>query len=144
MMTIIKLIKSFGVLLFAALLVLYIGGCTASNGDSVTLESAKWQAESLNGTKLVLSKSITIEFNKKALSVGGFAGCNTYFGSYAARENKLSFSELGATEMFCDNMKTESDFLNALKSVDSYKISGSKLTLYSGGAAVIVFKKSSE
>lgn len=139
--------KSLSVRAFILLLAVFplvVAGCSASNGDSLSLESVKWNAESLNGVKLSLSKSITIEFNKQTLTVGGFAGCNTYFGSYSTRQTKIAIIGLGSTDMYCDNMKTETDYLAALKSADSYKISGTKLTLYSGSTAVVVFKKSAE
>ncbi len=137
----IKTSESILILLVAALFMIQINGCSGSEDDSLSLESVKWKAESLNGTKLTLGKDITIAFDKKTSRVSGFAGCNTFLGIYARNTVKLAFGELASTDMYCDKMQTETEFLAALGSVEKFKISGSKLTLISKEVPVIVFRK---
>ena len=66
-------------------------------------------------------------------TVRGNTGCNSFFGSYALDLYALSFSDIGNTEMACDQpiMDVENAFLNALRNTGSYGLENSMLTLYS-------------
>ena len=63
--------------------------------------------------------------------VGGFGGCNRFFGSYTQQGEDLSFSPLGATRMACPNgiMKIEQDFFSMLAKVRTAGIDTSALVL---------------
>lgn len=74
-----------------------------------------------------------INFNALEKSINGTTGCNRFFGSYNLDLYALSFSDIGATEMACDQpiMDVEGKFLNALYNTGSYTFEKGLLTLYS-------------
>jgi heat shock protein HslJ len=130
---------------FAAMFILFISGCSGSSGNEggTKIYGNEWKLESLNGKSIQLKggKNITIIFNRANGNFKGFSGCNTSFGIYFSGKKNLQLSEISQTEMVCDEMKTESDYMEALKKVDGYKISEDKLNLTSFGNPVAVFKK---
>lgn len=132
-------------LLTALFLVLFINGCSGSkiSTSSDKLEGVEWKLESLNGKTFVLKSgnSITLSFEGTTAKIGGTAVCNKYFGGYTKTDETVVFSGIGSTKMMCDDNLNESDYFSMLGSVDSYKISGGKLTLMSKDKVVAVYVK---
>jgi len=63
--------------------------------------------------------------------VNGFGGCNTFFGGVEYLPgDRIRFSAMGATKMFCPDLEIESAFLEALESADNYTTDGSILKLH--------------
>jgi heat shock protein HslJ len=62
-------------------------------------------------------------------SVVGHAGCNRISSTYKLQDAQLSFGEVIATRMFCEDMPTETALLAALKATAGWRISGSQLEL---------------
>ena len=118
-------------LFLTLLLALALGACgllPQSGGQSAALAGTSWQAISIGD--LVLSPEIrsTIYFEKD--EVNGNAGCNSYFGAYTQQGQKLTFSELGSTMMFCmEGMEQETAFHAALATVTQYRLENGLLTL---------------
>jgi heat shock protein HslJ len=76
----------------------------------------------------------TIEFGADG-SVSGFAGCNTFSGSYTANGSVLTLGPLATTKIGCERPASvvESDYLAALSAVASWEI-GADGRLLLGGA----------
>ena len=92
--------------------------------------SGAYILEELNTTNVTDNKLI-LEFDSKTNKVSGFAGCNRFFGTYSTVGNTISFSELGATRMMCqeDANKIEGRMFKALAEVSSFELSKGKLSL---------------
>ncbi|MBT8256227.1 MAG: META domain-containing protein, partial [Bacteroidia bacterium] len=75
----------------------------------------------------------TINFVALDKTVRGNTGCNSFFGKYSLDLYALSFSEIGSTEMACDQpiMDVENAFMNAMRNTGSYDLENSVLTFYS-------------
>lgn len=85
-----------------------------------------------------------IRFEEGKTRVHGFTGCNRFFGRYEAGEQSLKLSSLGSTRMACPNMDQENKLMDVLSRVDSYRIAGDVLTLYTGDTAVATFMSGTE
>lgn len=137
--------KKYNIIPFflAIFFVLILSGCSGSKVDELKIYGNEWKLENLNGKEIQLKgdKYISIIFNRANGNFKGFSGCNTYFGIYFSGKRNLQLSEISQTEMACDEMKTESEFLESLKKIDGYKISEDKLSLTSFGNPIAVFKK---
>ena len=88
---------------------------------------------------------ITIEFKSAENGITGSAGCNTYFGSYAAAGNNLSIpGPVGVTEMYCMEpagvMEQEQAYLTTLRLAESYEINGDEMRIDCGNQS-LVFKR---
>ena len=105
------------------------------NKQDIQITDRHWKLVELNGQK--------VEYDEKAGNqpylilrpdednkVYGNAGCNGFFGVFKLEEGyRISFSELGATKMYCPNMNTETQFLEVLNTVDNYSLNGDTMTL---------------
>ena len=72
--------------------------------------------------------------------VEGFAGCNTFRGSYTMSGETLKFSPLISTKMFCPAMAVEDNFFRALGRTDRFLIIEDQLYFYSKNVLQGFFK----
>lgn len=71
--------------------------------------------------------TLTLESVSKKLT--GNTGCNQMFGSFTTEQNKISFSGLGMTKMFCEGV-SESAYTKNLEQVASYRFDNDKLSFF--------------
>jgi heat shock protein HslJ len=95
-----------------------------------------WQL--VSGVPLLDGYPITLSI--AGSEAGGRAACNSYGASVAVAGDTITFGELSGTEMGCepDVMGAERAFLTSLQQVDSFALSGERLTL-TGRGRVLVF-----
>jgi len=125
-----------------------LGACRPweKTSEKATLEGTLWSLNSYANSQgdlvdVLPSSKVTAEFT--GVQVEGAAGCNNYFGMYTVDGKKLAIEGVGATMMFCapeELMAQESDYLAALGTVASYKITGNHLQLANkAGKTVLTF-----
>jgi len=108
-----------------------------------------WQLTELNGKPVsefpAQNKEPYILLKEERNRVEGTGGCNSMGGSYVLKgENRITFSDLIATEMACPGMELESEFHKALQITDSYETNGKELRLHNESAGLVaVFQASS-
>jgi heat shock protein HslJ len=122
-------------------------GCRTAEPDppptpDARLFDTEWELVSLNGAPLIEGKAITLRFGEASLE--GTGGCNIYGGSYTVSEDRLSVSDLYATEMACMEpegiMDQEQVYLQILNTVIRYRLDAGQLELYDGvGSPVLIF-----
>lgn len=93
-----------------------------------------WKLIELNGNKIILGKNQDtaphLTLKNKNGQVFGHGGCNSFQGSHELSEgNKIKFSKMGATKMFCDHMETEQALLNVLEMADNYSVEKDTVSL---------------
>ncbi|MCB0464489.1 MAG: META domain-containing protein [Aequorivita sp.] len=96
--------------------------------------TGNYTVTALNGKKLTATKKPTFTMSALNNSFRGTTGCNSVFGNYTIDLFNISFGDLAVSEMYCDEkeiMKTEQDFLVALKNTGSYSLENNTLTFYS-------------
>lgn len=87
-------------------------------------------------------KEVYMEFNTETKQMEGNTGCNHMFSAYKADASTLSFDGVGATEMYCEGVKTEQPLMEVLRNVNGYSIVADVLTLRSGSEAIASFRRS--
>ena len=70
--------------------------------------------------------------------LSGHGGCNGIGGSFEADGNSLRFKNMVGTMMACENMAQESAFLQALQTVQRYRITGGQLELLNETGVAVV------
>jgi len=93
-----------------------------------------WKLIELNGKKIILGKNQNVAphltLKNENSHVIGNSGCNSFQGTYElSGENKIKFSKLASTKMFCDYMEMETAVLKALEMTDSYSAEKDTVTL---------------
>ncbi|MFZ3274538.1 MAG: copper resistance protein NlpE N-terminal domain-containing protein [Lutibacter sp.] len=93
-----------------------------------------WKLIELNGNKIILGKNQDIAphltLKNENSRVIGNGGCNAFQGTFELSEgNKIKFSKIASTKMFCDYMEMETALLNALDRTDNYSVKNDTVTL---------------
>lgn len=85
------------------------------------------------GTKSVSNPDINISFAALDKSFRGNGGCNSFFGNYTLDLYALNFSDIAATENYCDEsiMTVENEIMNAIRNTGSYTLEKDVLKLLS-------------
>lgn len=98
------------------------------------------------GDKAVTANAPTISFMAYDKSIKGNTGCNSFFGNYALDLNVLTFSDIGSTEMACEQpiMDIENNFLQALRNTGSFSLQNNVLTLLSKDDQSVLLKAQKE
>ena len=125
-----------------SMIALAIVSCTSRLANSSKL--GKTQA-SITGTQWVLADDITnrptlvIEQNR----ISGNAGCNNYFSEATIDTSAGNFSakNIGSTRKMCNNMITETAYLEVLPKVNKYVVTESTLELYKDNLLLLKFTK---
>lgn len=86
-------------------------------------------------------KKPTLIFNVNDMQLSGNTGCNSLSGKLEATENKINFNgPIAMTKMACPG-NGEMIFLNTLRTINSYSVSGNSLTLIKDDIAEMRFVK---
>lgn len=82
------------------------------------------------GDNASVSQELMITFDENSDRVTGFAGCNSFFGTYVVKDNTIKFSNIASSKKLCqkDINLVESQLLNALDKVNSFTIRDTVLT----------------
>jgi heat shock protein HslJ len=98
-----------------------------------------------NGNQAVVSVLAGSELSANFSADGklsGSAGCNNYMASYETSDKNIKISSVGSTKKACGEpngvMIQESQFLNALKTVATYRRDGNQLELRTAEGALAV------
>lgn len=115
------------------------------------LGGQEWRLKELNGEPIKQrdgagAEPPDLKFDLEKKTVSGSTGINRLAGGYKLDANKLKFGNLAMTKMAGPEelMKQETEFVNALESVDSWKRTDDRLELMSGDKVVAVFAQPSQ
>lgn len=122
------------------------GAESAGSGENVaasaSLTGKVWVLIALRGKAPLRGTDLTSEF--KAGKVFGSSGCNQYSGTYTSSGNRIRLSsQLASTQRACARAieLQEVAFLKALPAARTYRINGTRLTLFSaGGVALLTYQ----
>jgi heat shock protein HslJ len=109
--------------------------------DRTTITEKYWKLVRLEGQKVTMGKNqereIYFMLKTEQNQVRGFAGCNTFKGTYTLEKGqRIRFSSLAATRKACPEVDlNESEFLEVFELADNYSIKGDTLSLNVGRRA---------
>ncbi len=102
-----------------------------------------WALKTLHGQAVIEGTEVSMGITEDR--IGGFAGCNTYFGPFAVDGDQLDIGPLGATTRACSDPELneqEFTFLEALDSATAFEfVSNSELELADNGGVTMAFEK---
>jgi copper homeostasis protein (lipoprotein) len=98
------------------------------------LENTYWKLTRLGGTPVTVAsrqREPHVILKPESRRVGGSGGCNRLVGSYELQGDRLTFGQMAGTRMACpEGSDTEQAFLEALRHVHTWKITGQHLELF--------------
>ncbi len=117
--------------------------------NAVSMETEKlsgtWELNYISGLKIAFEglypdKKPFVSFNFSAKELMGNTTCNGFSSKYTMNGNNLKFADALKTMIFCEGGGEEA-FLNMLKKVNKYALSGNTLTFLIDDVAVMRFAK---
>lgn len=109
--------------------------------DATPITEKYWKLVTLEGQKVTMAQNQEREtyfmLKKDQNQVRGFAGCNTFNGTYMLENGqRIRFSPLAATLKACPDVDVnESEFFKVFDLADNYSIRGDTLSLNVGRRA---------
>lgn len=101
-------------------------------------ENVFWPLVSLNGEPVEADViKVGMIMLKSAKRVQGHAGCNTFSGTYALKDDALDYSAIAAGKTACERMEAEQAFLKAMADTASWKVEGDTLLLMNKSGKII-------
>jgi len=115
-----------------------------SRGQEISpasLENTYWRLIDLPGVHINAASEKQephVVLDPKTHRVSGAGGCNRLTGSYQVDGDKITFAQMASTAMACvQGMDTERSFLDALKDVSTWKITGHELELFDASGKLL-------
>jgi len=132
------------ILLFIAFISIFTASCSSGSDSTDVRIHDIWVLESINGIAYSRAEDQnlhpTMEIYLAEKRFIGNTGCNTMNGNMAVEGEKISFSDIVTTKMFCIDVD-ETSFLNALGKANNFKIEKMRLYLFNDEKELLVFKK---
>lgn len=118
--------------------------CTAirSTSDLPKLSESTWKLSAIEQRAVNFDGRATIKFDEKEGKISGKAVCNSYFSDYEMIGQKISFTGIGSTKMYCEGvMDDENQIISNLQKVSRYEVKADFLYLYAGDSLVLTFRR---
>jgi heat shock protein HslJ len=121
-----------------------ITSCSAlkPNSDLPKLGESVWNLTAIEQRPVNFDGRAFIKFNEKENRISGKALCNSYFSDYEMIGQKITFSSVGSTKMYCEGMMDEENqIITQLQKTKRYEVKSDFLYFYSGEKVVLTFKR---
>ena len=139
--------KKITLFLLIALSAFYLAGCSSSVSENIGKEyelNKTWILQSL-GLKTADNSNfpqglpwMTLKVN--SISMSGYNGCNTMAGGVHATSDKIFFTNIISTKMYCEGVK-EQEFIDALLKANMWGVENGRLILQHNEDVVAEFKE---
>ncbi len=129
---------------------LFLAGCAGTSGPAGhpvqcgdKLYGVKWRLVMIDNDTVSLKRAPFIRFSKDG-GVGGFGGCNSFFGDASVTQTAISFNKIGSTRRFCSGMKgeTERRFFAVLRGVKWWQFDEDEKLVIFDDEHRLIFEKS--
>ncbi|NQX85498.1 MAG: META domain-containing protein [Flavobacteriaceae bacterium] len=112
--------------------------CNSDPKDTKDLfNNINWNVVQI-GSISSFEKTPTFKIEIEQKKIEGHAGCNSFFGTIDIDGYNVKVQSLGATKMWCENMKEERAFLDALNKTHRFEIKKEQLFLLSDTNQVLM------
>jgi heat shock protein HslJ len=115
-----------------------------SPSQNIGLVGTEWSVVQLNGQSPGITAGAaapTLLLAQEDARAGGFAGCNRFTATYALTSDRLRFSPIATTRMFCnEGMDLEQRYVTALEATRAYRLVGPRLELVADAGVVARFE----
>ena len=115
----------------------------AESSQTSAIANKYWKLITLEGKKVTMAPNqereayFTLKTDENENRINGFAGCNSFTGTYTLEKGwRIRFSHMATTMKACPDVNVnESEFLKVFELADNYTIKDDKLSLNVGRRA---------
>lgn len=111
---------------------------TENTDKELTILSGNYRVNQIE-TNSSISSKINISFDSKTGKVSGFAGCNSFFGTYNVEKSTIKFNNIASTKKLCQSeiISLENKFFKVLNSSNVFSIKDNILSLLENETIVL-------
>ncbi len=124
--------------------IVFLSSCKAlePDADLPKLGESVWKLTAINQKPASYGDAAFIKFDEKENKISGKAVCNSIFSDYEMIKQKVTFTEIGSTKMYCEGkMDDENQIITNLQKTTRYEVKADFLYLYAGEILVLTFKR---
>ncbi|MGV3684874.1 MAG: META domain-containing protein [Daejeonella sp.] len=121
-----------------------LASCTAMHpkSDDPKLGESDWKLTSILKRPVNYGDRAFLKFDEKENKVSGKAACNSFFAEYEMIGQKITFTRVGSTKMYCEGiMDDENRIISELQKVTRYEVKANALYLYAGDTLALTYKR---
>ncbi len=125
-------------------LIVLLASCTAMQptADLPKLSESQWKLTSILKRPVNYADRAFLKFDEKENKISGKAVCNSFFGEYEMIGQKISFTQVGSTKMYCEGiMDDENQIITQLQKTTRYEVKANMLYLYAGDVLALTYKR---
>lgn len=117
---------------------LFFQGCAVSQNTSRTDEPCEtklyqttWRLTTIDNDPVRLKFPVTLKIGDDG-RIGGFGGCNEYFGKAEITDNAIAFGPIGSTRKFCmgEAGRVERRLFSMLRGTKWWQLDGGELVIF--------------
>ncbi len=130
--------------LYLLLCMVSLAACNAiqPTADLPKLGESNWKLIAIEKRPVNYGDRAFIKFDEKENKISGKAACNSFFSEYEMIGQKITFSGIGSTKMYCEGiMDDENQIITQLQKTSRYEVKADMLYLYSGDKLGLTFKR---
>ncbi len=117
------------------------GETCGAQGATASLENTFWGLVRIGSRPVRMAadqREVHLRFLPGTNEVRGFAGCNSFSGSFKVEGRLVSFGALASTRMACPFLEQETELFDRLAKATRYVITGDHLDLKDGDGTVLL------
>jgi heat shock protein HslJ len=129
---------------YVLILLISLASCTAMQpkADLPRLGESSWKLMSIEKKPVNYGDRAFLKFDEKENKISGKAACNSFFAEYEMIGQKITFSALGSTKMYCEGiMDDENQIITHLQKTTRYEVKSDMLYLYAGDMLALTYKR---
>ncbi|MBC7760111.1 MAG: META domain-containing protein [Phormidesmis sp. FL-bin-119] len=110
--------------------------------DIPKLGESNWKLVAIEQKPVNFGDRAFLKFDEKEHKVSGKAVCNSFSSDYEMSGQKITFSGIISTKMYCEGiMDDENQIITQFQKTNRYEVKSDKLYLYAEGKLAMTFKR---
>jgi len=130
--------------IFFLLCLFALASCNAvqHTSDIPKLGESNWKLIAIEQKPVNFGDRAYLKFDEKENKVSGKAVCNSFSSDYEMVGQKITFSGINSTKMYCEGiMDDENQIITQLQKTSRHEVKSDKLYFYDEGKVVLTFKR---
>ncbi len=130
--------------LYLLLFLVSLSACSAMqpNSDLPKLGESNWKLIAIEQKPVNYGDRAFIKFDEKENKISGKAACNSFSSEYEMIGQKITFTGIGSTKMYCEGiMDDENQIITQLQKTTRYEVKSDMLYLYAGDKLGLTFRR---
>lgn len=121
-----------------------LSACSAIQpaADVPKLGETNWKLIAIEKKPVNYGDRAFLKFDEKENKISGKAACNSFSSEYEMIGQKITFTSIGSTKMYCEGiMDDENQIITQLQKTSKYEVKADMLYFYAQDKLALTFKR---